>query len=613
MSDLLAARRHFDRAMVSMDGRYGSPEARAEFQAATEADPSMADAWLGRVACGDTTLDTLKRLYANSDWLHKETTRLGRQLAAQIPLGPYLSITVTDASHVGLALASALTVAGEYERADALLADNGLLDSWINHQWHQLARAYLMFVTQRWPDLLTVAAEELPDRAIVMPAVTASVCALAAYAAAHLGQGRVALDWLDRVDIAGQARSSERFQAGVLTASINPSEIPLLAADLAYVRGMVHRQLGEEDKAQVWLSKAAINGVLTEPAKAALAEPNLRLVVTEEQIIESRTDRWDAESAKSRAELDEYNAADRRAELLEQGRAELERQVGLAEVKRAVKALEDQLEIRAMRLEHGLPVEGQTNHMLLVGPPGTGKTTTAEALGKIYAGMGIVRNPEITEVRRSDFCGEHIGSSGPKTNELIEKALGGILFMDEFYSLVERHQDGTPDMIGMEAVNQLLIALEKHRFDFCFLAAGYEDQVDEFLTVNPGLASRFNRKIRFESYSPEEIVEIGERYGSSRATVLNPEARQRFLEMATAIRNYFSPRGEHGINIMHNGRFARNVIEEAELARDTRVAAQKRAGHPVTIDDLKTITAVDIDAAVRAVCDTKREMAAISW
>ncbi|ORV44622.1 type VII secretion AAA-ATPase EccA [Mycolicibacter engbaekii] len=613
MSDLLTARRHFDRAMVSMDGGYGSPEALADFIAATEADPSMADAWLGRIACGDTALDTLHRLYANRDWLHKETTRLGRHLAAQIPLGPYLSITVTDGSHVGLALASALTVAGEYERADALLSDESLLDSWINYQWRQLGRAYLMFVTQRWPDVLAIAAEELPERAIIMPAVTASVCALAGYAAAHLGHGRVALDWLDRVDIAGQSRFSERFQVGVLTASINPTEIPLLAADLAYLRGMVHRQLGEEDQAQVWLSKATINGVLTEPAKAALAEPKLRLVVIEEQIIDSRSDRWDAGSAKSRAELDETNAQDRRAELLEQGRAELEKQVGLAEVKRAVRALEDQLEVRAMRLEHGLPVEGQTNHMLLVGPPGTGKTTTAEALGKIYAGMGIVRNPEIIEVRRSDFCGEHIGASGPKTNELIERALGGILFMDEFYSLVERHQDGTPDMIGMEAVNQLLIALEKHRFDFCFIAAGYEDQVDEFLTVNPGLASRFNRKIRFEAYSPAEIVEIGERYGSSRATVLNPQARQRFLDMVGKVQGYISPRGEHGINVMHNGRFARNVIEEAELARDTRLAAQKRAGKPVTIDDLKTITGDDIDTAVRCVCSAKREMAALDW
>ncbi|MCV7088392.1 type VII secretion AAA-ATPase EccA [Mycolicibacter hiberniae] len=599
--------------MVSIGGEYGSPEALADFIAATEADPSMADAWLGRIACGDTALDTLHRLYANRDWLHKETTRLGRHLAAQIPLGPYLSITVTDGSHVGLALASALTVAGEYESAEVLLSDESLLDSWINYQWRQLGRAHLMFVTQRWPDVLTIAAEELPERAITMPAVTASVCALAGYAAAHLGHGRVALDWLDRVDIAGQSRFSERFQVGVLTASINPSEIPLLAADLAYLRGMVHRQLGEEDKAQVWLSKAAINGVLTEPAKAALAEPKLRLVVIDEQIIDSRSDRWDAGSAKSRAELDETKAQDRRAELLEQGRAELERQVGLAEVKRAVRALEDQLEVRAMRLEHGLPVEGQTNHMLLVGPPGTGKTTTAEALGKIYAGMGIVRNPEIIEVRRSDFCGEHIGASGPKTNELIERALGGILFMDEFYSLVERHQDGTPDMIGMEAVNQLLIALEKHRFDFCFIAAGYEDQVDEFLTVNPGLASRFNRKIRFEAYSPEEIVEIGERYGSSRATVLNPDARQRFLNMVAKVRGYVSPRGEHGINVMHNGRFARNVIEEAELARDTRLAAQKRAGQPVTIDDLKTITADDIDTAVRCVCSTKREMASLDW
>ncbi|GAT07636.1 type VII secretion AAA-ATPase EccA [Mycolicibacterium novocastrense] len=612
MSDLLTARRHFDKAMVIMEQR-GREAALGEFMAATEADSSMADAWLGRVACGDSDLEALKRLYANGDWLHRETSRLGKHLAAEIPLGPYLSITVTDASQVGLALASALTMAGDYEAANELLARKELLDSWVNHQWHQLARAFLMFATQRWPDVLTTAAEELPGKATIMAAVTASICALAAHAAAHLGQGRVALDWLDRVDIGGQSRSSDRFGAEVLTASIDLADFPVLVADLAYMRGMAYRQLGEEDKAQIWLSKATINGVLTEDAKAALNDPNLNLVVTDERTIASRTDRWDVNSAKSRDQLDDDAAQGQRAELLAEGRKLLAKQVGLTAVKQAVQALEDQLEVRAMRLEAGLPVEGQTNHMLLVGPPGTGKTTTAEALGMIYAGMGLVRNPKIREVKRSDFCGEHIGTSGPKTNALIEKSLGGILFMDEFYSLVERHQDGRPDMIGMEAVNQLLVALEKHRFDFCFIGAGYEDQVDEFLTVNPGLAGRFNRKLRFESYSPGEIVEIGHRYAAPRASVLDDAARQTFLDAATTIRAYTTPDGQHGIDAMHNGRFARNVIERAEEFRDRRLAAQKRSGTPVSVDDLKILTAADVEAAVRAVVSDNRNMAAIVW
>jgi type VII secretion ATPase EccA len=250
--------------------------------------------------------------------------------------------------------------------------------------------------------------------------------------------------------------------------------------------------------------------------------------------------------------------------------------------------------------------------LVVVGPLGTGKTTPA-ALGEICAGTGIVRHPEIREVRRSDFCGHYIGESGPKTNELIEKSLGRIIFMDEFYSLIERHQDGTPDMIGMEAVTQLLVALETHRFDFCFIGAGYEDQVDEFLTVNQGLAGRFNRKLRFESYSPAEIVEIGHRYAVPRASLLDGGAREAFLDAATTIRNYTTPGGQRGIDAMQNGRFARNVIERAEGFRDTRVVAQKRSGQPVTVEDLQIITTADIEAAVRSVCSDNRDMAAIVW
>ncbi len=606
-SSVATARRQFDQGMALLEIDPG--EARSRFGEATQIDPTMADAWLGRIAAGDDSMTTLQQLHAYGSRLHRETNRLGAGLSAHIKAGPYLAITVTEASHAGLALASALIDDGQFEKADGLLQDSALLDTWENHQWQQYLRAYLMLSTQRWPDVISVAAAVLPPQAIIMAAVTAATNTLAAHAAAHLGQARVALDWADRVELRAANTPSEnrrRDLTSAMVAAIDPADFPLIAADLSYVRGMAHRQLGEEDRAQILLSKATINGALMPAAQQALADPSLQLVITDEDTINSRTNKWDASTAQSQADREELENEGRRTELLAEGRELLNNQVGLADVKRAVAELEDQIEVRALRLAHGLPVNNQTNHMLLVGPPGTGKTTTAEALGKIYAGLGIVRHPEIIEVKRADFCGEHIGSSGPKTNELISRSLGRILFMDEFYSLVERHHDGRPDMIGMEAVNQLLVALEVHRFDFCFIGAGYEKEVDEFLTVNPGLAGRFNRKLRFESYSPDELVEIALRYGRPRATVIEPHAQEAFNAGCRVLRAYRAADGEHGIDVMQNGRFARNVVERAERLRDSRVAAQNRTDRgSVTIEDLETIRTPDIVAAMRDACAEK--------
>jgi type VII secretion ATPase EccA len=603
----VAARRHFDQAMSVLE--QDPALARRLFREATDTDPTMADAWLGRIAAGDGELSTLEQLNGFGARLHRESNRLGTTLAAPVKAGPYLSINVTEASHVGVALASALIDDKQFDKAEGLLEDPGLLDGWENHQWRQYVRAYLMFATQRWPDVIAEAARVLPPQAVIMSAVTAGTNALAARAAAHLGQARVALDWADRIELRSESAIPPAVRRSLLetvVAVVDSAEFPVIAADLAYIRGMAHRQLGDETQAQVWLSKATINGALIEPAKQALADPRVQLVVTDEHSINSRSNKWDVTTERSEeARVEEVNK-ERRQELLAQGRALLDNQVGLAEVKRAVAEIEDQIEVRALRLSHGLPVTNQTNHMLLVGPPGTGKTTTAEALGKIYAGLGIVRNPEIVEVKRSDFCGEHIGSSGPKTNELIDRSLGRILFCDEFYSLVERHHDGRPDMIGMEAVNQLLVALEVHRFDFCFIGAGYEREVDDFLKVNPGLAGRFNRKLRFESYSPENLVEIAARYGGPRATVLDSDARAALKAACQQLRAFVSPEGTHGIDLMQNGRFARNVVERAERLRDSRVAAQNRTNRgSVTVADLETLRAQDVLAAVVDACAEK--------
>lgn len=591
------ARRCFDRAMRLLEDDPADLAAAGRcFAEATEIDPTMADAWLGRVAAGDETLATLQGLYGCGARLHRETNRLGVALSAAVKAGPYLSIVVTESSHAGLALAGALIDDGQYAKADALLDDPALLDSWENHQWRQYLRAYLMFSAGRWPDVIATAATELPAQAIIFAAVTAATCALAAHAAAHLGQPRVALDLVDRAGGAGPGPP----------AAADPGRFPLIAADLAYVAGMAHRLLGEQDKAEIALSKATINGALIAAAKDALNDPTLCLTVTDEETIASRTDKWDAATERSAQQRSAERNRERRDELLAAGRALLANQVGLAEVKRAVAEVEDQIEVRGLRLAAGLPVANQTNHLLLVGPPGTGKTTTAAALGKIYAGLGIVRHPEIVEVKRADFCGEHIGASGPKTLELINRSLGRVLFMDEFYSLVERHQDGRPDMIGMEAVNQLLVALETHRFDFCFIGAGYEQQIDEFLTVNPGLAGRFNRKLRFASYSPDELVQIAVRYGEPRATVLEPAAAEALRTAGERLRGYSAPDGTHGIDLMHNGRFARNVIERAERLRDSRVAAQHRSDRgSVTIEDLQTLRAADVAAAITEACAEK--------
>ncbi|MFF0578669.1 AAA family ATPase [Streptosporangium saharense] len=274
---------------------------------------------------------------------------------------------------------------------------------------------------------------------------------------------------------------------------------------------------------------------------------------------------------------------------LEEALADLDRMAGLEPVKRQVHAITAQLKVARMRQERGLPTPPQTRHFVFTGPPGTGKTTVARILGRIFAALGLLAQPDVVEAQRADLVGQHLGATAIKTNELVDRALGGVLFVDEAYSLVNPGYAGG-DAFGTEAVQTLLKRAEDDRDRLVIILAGYEREMDAFLSTNPGLASRFGQRVRFPSYSPQELAEI--------AGLLAHNAGDRFDEAAARdLDEVFAWVCADGlIDRLGNGRFARSLFERAAMRRDVRLAAQ--TGGTASAADLTTITSADLRAAV---------------
>ncbi|WP_283138187.1 AAA family ATPase [Rhizohabitans arisaemae] len=290
------------------------------------------------------------------------------------------------------------------------------------------------------------------------------------------------------------------------------------------------------------------------------------------------------DTVKAFQEITVYQAVPTLAEAL----ADLDRMAGLEPVKRQVKAIAAQLRVAKMRESQGLPTAPMSRHFVFAGPPGTGKTTVARVLGRIFAALGLLSRTEVVEAHRADLVGQHLGSTAIKTNELVDRALGGVLFIDEAYSLVNPGYSGG-DAFGAEAVQTLLKRAEDDRNRLVVILAGYRREMESFLTVNPGLASRFNSWVNFPSYAPAELTEIAE--------VLAQEAGDRFEPDALRdLDDVFSwVCGERLIDDWGNGRFARSLLEKAAMQRDVRLAA--RDGD-ATADELTTITSADVRAAV---------------
>ena len=269
--------------------------------------------------------------------------------------------------------------------------------------------------------------------------------------------------------------------------------------------------------------------------------------------------------------------------------AELDELVGLEPVKQQVRAIAAQLRVAKMRDTHGLASQPPAMHFVFSGPSGTGKTTVARILGRIFAALGLLVRPEVVEAQRADLVGEHLGSTAIKTTKLIDSAMGGVLFIDEAYSLSNEGYSGG-DAFGAEAVQTLLKRAEDDRDRLVIVLAGYPDDMDRFLRSNPGLSSRFSTRITFPSYQPEDMVRITVLLAEQAGDMFDPAAIE-------ALRGIFTQAAQAGrIDELGNGRFARSLFERACAARDLRVV---RLGENATAQDLTTLLAADVTTANR--------------
>ncbi len=292
----------------------------------------------------------------------------------------------------------------------------------------------------------------------------------------------------------------------------------------------------------------------------------------------AKTDALSADAPKTKAE-EAPDTPD-----LEELLKELDSLVGLDKIKQNVRSLMNLMKVRKLREEAGLKVPPISLHLVFMGNPGTGKTTVARLISQLYHAIGVLSKGQLVEVDRGSLVAGYVGQTAIKTKGVIEKAMGGVLFIDEAYSLAP--EKGSANDFGHEAVETILKAMEDHRDDLVVIVAGYDEPMERFIASNPGLESRFNRWFMFPDYTGEELMAIFNMQCDKNGYKLDEDGQE-------FARQFFNDLYEQRDENFGNARDVRNIFENAVSIQADRIAALDAP----TVDQLMAITKEDMEKA----------------
>ncbi|WP_167098037.1 type VII secretion AAA-ATPase EccA [Mycobacterium sp. DL592] len=553
--------------------------ARSGFAALTRIAQDHNDAWVGLAAAGETTPQVLHAISATAHTAGALQRRIELDAGAltfSYDSGLYLTFQASRPDDFHLAYAGDLLSRGAFAEAAEVVAD--VTERRPDSREARWAAVAVNYRAQRWSDvvrLLTPIVNDTEADDLFRHAVRVAL----GTALARLGMFAPALSYLE-----------------------DPSgPVEVAAVDGALAKGLTLRAQGEEDEAQDTLQDLYAANPENAEVEHALLDPTYGISVTTAARIEARSDPWDPATEPGEDDFIDPGAHERKATLLTEAERQLGEFIGLEEVKDQVSRLKSSVAMALLRQERGLTVAQRSHHLVFAGPPGTGKTTIARVVAKIYCGLGLLKKENVKEVHRADLIGQHIGETEAKTNAIIDSALDGVLFLDEAYALVAT---GAKNDFGLVAIDTLLARMENDRDRLVVIVAGYRADLDRFLDTNEGLRSRFTRSIDFPSYTAGELVEIASAMARQRDSVFDAAALDDLRSLFTHLASSSTPDAagveRRSLDVAGNGRFVRNVVERSEEEREFRLDHSEHSGSSAfTDEDLMTITAPDVVNAVR--------------